>query len=100
MADGVAEAQEGHVVLFENERVRIWEIRLEPGETLPMHRHMLDYVAVSLSGGPTRIHLEDGRVLDRDHQPGNFTFQHAPHVHSITNTGPNVYLNRIIELKR
>src|SRR4051794_20010560 len=100
MPDEVADAQEGHVVIFENERVRVWEILLQPGETLPMHRHVLDYLAVSLSGGPTRIELEDGNTLHREHQPGDITFRHAPHVHSITNVGPGAYLNRVIELKR
>ena len=40
----------GSKVLFENERVRIWEFKLEPGETGNLHRHALDYVLVQIEG--------------------------------------------------
>jgi hypothetical protein len=29
----------GTTVLFENQRVWVWELRLAPGETCPPHRH-------------------------------------------------------------
>ena len=34
----------GTRVLLENERVRVWEIELQPGETLAMHHHDLGLV--------------------------------------------------------
>jgi hypothetical protein len=37
-------------LLFENERVRIWEMRLGPGESGDVHRHDLDYVLVQIEG--------------------------------------------------
>ena len=37
-------------VLFENERVRIWEMRMPPGEAGPVHRHALDHILVQISG--------------------------------------------------
>jgi hypothetical protein len=37
-------------VLFENDRVKVWEMRLEPGQTLPRHRHENDYVQIMLEG--------------------------------------------------
>ncbi len=40
----------GSTVLFENDRVRIWEIDLLPGEELPMHHHDLDYAVVVIEG--------------------------------------------------
>ena len=30
--------QVGTRLLFENERIRVWDITLEPGERLPFHR--------------------------------------------------------------
>ena len=40
----------GTRVLFENERVRIWELDLAPGERSATHRHELDYVIVQIGG--------------------------------------------------
>ncbi len=33
----------GQRLLSENERVRVWDIRLKPGERFGFHRHVLDY---------------------------------------------------------
>src|SRR5919206_4178444 len=90
----------GTRVLFENDRVRVWEVELQPGETLPMHHHALDYVVVSVTGGPTTVVFDDGRVVNNQHAPGAVVWQTAPHTHELTNDGPHVYRNRFIELKR
>jgi hypothetical protein len=37
-------------VLFEDEKVRIWEMKLEPGEYSALHHHTLDYYLVIFSG--------------------------------------------------
>src|SRR5262245_65678523 len=37
-------------LLFENERVRIWELDLAAGERSATHRHELDYVIVQIEG--------------------------------------------------
>ena len=41
----------GTEVVFENDRVRIWNLRLAPGERSAVHRHESDYVLVQISGG-------------------------------------------------
>ncbi len=37
-------------LLFENERVKVWEMLLEPGESSDLHRHELDYLLYILEG--------------------------------------------------
>ena len=37
-------------LLFENDRVRVWEMRLDPGDRSAVHEHTLDYVMVQISG--------------------------------------------------
>src|SRR3954453_5832894 len=37
-------------LVHENQRVRIWEMVLEPGERTPVHEHRLDYILVFLEG--------------------------------------------------
>ena len=40
----------GTRMLFENDRVRVWEVRLAPGEEGAVHRHQLDCSLYGSSG--------------------------------------------------
>ena len=44
----------GTRLLFENDRVRIWDLALAPGKSLEKHVHRLDYVILVESGGLIR----------------------------------------------
>jgi mannose-6-phosphate isomerase-like protein (cupin superfamily) len=59
-------------LLFENERVKVWEMLLEPGESSARHEHTRDYllcivegesVDADVDGGSVRIPVEPGTVL-------------------------------------
>ncbi len=39
-----------NTVLFEDDNVRIWEMKLEPGEHSDLHHHAHDYYLVIMSG--------------------------------------------------
>ena len=60
----------GSRLLSENEKVRVWEIRLQPGERIGFHRHVLDYFWTSVSGGRGRQHVHDGTTVEYTYQPG------------------------------
>lgn len=50
----------GTRVLFENDRVRVWEMRLKPGEASERHVHESDYLFVNLSEADITLYPEDG----------------------------------------
>jgi len=60
----------GTTLLSEDERVRVWIIRLKPGERIGFHRHVLDYFWTSVSGGRGRQHLMDGSTVEYTYKPG------------------------------
>lgn len=60
----------GTALLSENERTRVWIIRLAPGERTGFHRHVLDYFWTAISGGRGRQHLQDGSTLECNYEPG------------------------------
>ena len=37
-------------LLMENDRVRIWEMRLAPGESTPIHKHDFDNILIQIDG--------------------------------------------------
>lgn len=60
----------GTTLLSESERVRVWIIRLAPGERIGFHRHVLDYFWTSVTGGRGRQHVHDGTTVEYTYQPG------------------------------
>ena len=40
----------GSKLLFEDDEIRIWELRLAPGEESSPHQHRCDYVIVDVAG--------------------------------------------------
>jgi hypothetical protein len=53
-------------LLFENDRVRVWDVSLEPGASLEKHIHRLDYVILVESGGDLRSTDPENPANDRD----------------------------------
>jgi hypothetical protein len=60
----------GSTLLSENDKVRVWIIRLAAGERIGFHRHVLNYFWTSVSGGRGRQHLMDGTTVEYSYQPG------------------------------
>ncbi|MFY9684502.1 MAG: hypothetical protein WAJ88_01790 [Pseudolabrys sp.] len=60
----------GSTLLSENERTRVWIIRLAPGERIGFHRHVLDYFWTAVLGGCARQHVHDGTTVEYTYQPG------------------------------
>ena len=44
----------GNMLVSESERVRVWMIKLAPGERFGFHRHVLDYFWTCVTGGRGR----------------------------------------------
>jgi hypothetical protein len=60
-------AHDGHVgsrLLSQDERVRVWEIRLQPGQRFHPHRHVLDYFWTAVTPGHSRQHTADGTTRE------------------------------------
>jgi len=95
----------GTKVVFENDRVRIWELKLAPGEKSDVHRHDLDHILVLVSGdriavepepdtaGPYKEPFASGVI------PGLAVFVPRGGVETAVNVGAEPYVEVIVELK-
>ena len=95
----------GTRMLFENDRVRVWEVRLAPGEQGAVHRHSLDHLLIQVAGdriavvpepdteGPFRDYLEADVI------PGAVVEVARGGVEVARNVGAEPYLEVIVELK-
>jgi len=81
----------GSMLLSESNRVRVWMIRLAPGERIGFHRHVLDYFWTSVTGGRGRQHVHDGSTVEYTYQPGETRHEtYGPgqfKVHDLENIG-------------
>jgi len=88
-------------VLAETDRVRVWEMRLAPGEISPLHHHDNDYVIVLLEG--ERIAAVPGPGSSRAPReapvtPGRTVCLSAGDTEWAVNTGATPYREILIEL--
>lgn len=88
-------------VLAETDRVRVWEMRLAPGEISPLHHHDNDYVIVLLAGD--RIAAVPGPGSPRapreaEVTPGRTVCLSAGDTEWAVNTGRTPYREILIEL--
>ncbi|MEV4705899.1 cupin [Actinoplanes sp. NPDC049316] len=89
----------GQEIMLENDKVRVWHISLNPGESQPLHHHGLPYVVVAVQGAKNVIHTVDGDRIDVVEETGSIVFREPGQTHMLTNAGDTVYIGRIIELK-
>jgi hypothetical protein len=90
----------GTELLSETDKVRVWIIRLKPGERVGFHRHVLDYFWTSVNGGRGRQHLMDGSTVEHTYAPGETRHEtYGPgefKVHDLENLGSeNMIFNTI-----
>lgn len=97
---GIALGEVGQKILLENEFVRVWEIRLEPGQTHDFHIHSHPYLVLSLGGGENEIETIFGKKIPTQEPLGSFVFINDMRaVHRLTNKSGTTYLSRLIEMK-
>ncbi|WP_426612850.1 hypothetical protein [Bradyrhizobium sp. McL0616] len=81
----------GTRLLSETERVRVWEIRLAPGERIGFHRHVLDYFWTSVTPGRARSYAEDGTIVEATYSAGetrHFVYGKGEYkIHDLKNVG-------------
>lgn len=94
--------QVGTKLLFENERVRVWDLRLAPGQSTGLHRHEHDYLYVVIGDGALQAAGADGQrgeVSRMEDGDVRFRALEGEDVHEAFNVGDEPWRNIIVELK-
>ena len=97
----------GDKVLFENDRVRVWELSLQPGEESHVHEHPHDYLMICIEGdkiagkatpGQDNPYGPAGDFVDIPTRPGHTVFVDGGVTETAVNTGSTPYRNILVEL--
>lgn len=95
----------GTRLLLENDRVRVWEVRLAPGEEGGVHRHLLDHLLVQVAGDRIAVVPEPDsegpfrKYLEADVVPGAVVEVRRGGIETARNVGKEPYVEVVIELK-
>jgi len=85
-----------------NDRVKVWEIRLAPGERGPFHVHTCRYLWTVVAAGAGRQRLPDGTFTVRRYEVGDTQYQEPsasdPLVHDLENVGDTTLRFVTVEL--
>ena len=90
----------GTTLMFEDPRMRVWELKLAPGEATAWHQHSYDYMFVVVKNGRVRVEFSDGTCEEQDDVIGAIGVREKDLPHRLVNLGPNEYFNIVIEFKR
>ena len=92
----------GTKLWFENEHVRIWEIRLAAGERTPFHAHARPYFWTCISPGRATQRFADGRQEHMTYADGQTKFSYCtesdPLIHDLENEGDTLLRFVTVEL--
>ena len=92
-------------LLFENDRVKIWEMVLEPGADGVLHRHDLDHILVQIDGDRMAVVPDPesksayNDYLEADVIPGQYFYIERGGIEVARNIGKRTYHEILIELK-
>ena len=92
----------GTTLLFENDRIRVWDLQLQPGESTGLHRHESDYLYVVIGGGTLQGKNPDGSNRPvQNMSDGDVRFREidGEEIHEAVNVGDQPWRNIIVELK-
>ena len=107
----------GSEVVFENDKIRVWNFELAPGESTAMHTHEHDYMWYAVSGAPLQVYDGDekdigildvptgsvfdlkviGDEIEVKSEPGKG--MRVPARHRAVNAGKEPYREILIEFK-
>ena len=94
----------GTNLVFENASVRVWHMKLEPGERMPVHRHNQTYFWTALTPGRFLQRTYDGTTYESDYPQGETHFYDVGRgeyaLHNLENVGQTTMIFVAVELKK
>ena len=89
----------GTEVILENDRVKVWNLDLAPGQASDWHHHHHWYVTIVTVPATFKADFADGTSQTDTSQLGDVHFRDKASIHRVINVGDSRYVNVIVELK-
>jgi len=93
----------GNSLLFENKKIRLWEITLVPNQRLPFHKQTVDYSLTCLTDGTAISRYKNGKICLLRFKKGDIAYyeynDHKEIVRDFENIGEGVIKLSLVEYK-
>ena len=89
----------GTKLIFENDRVKVWELTLQPGQAVGEHTHQHDYLILPIETSLVEVTRSGGRVEVSEYAGGSVIYRQKGETHDAKNVGTARYHQLIVELK-
>ncbi len=92
----------GTKLLYENEKVKVWEFALAPNEAIPMHTHRLDYLFHIYEGSTLEVSYPSAMKAEPQQlelKANDVRFVKKGGRHTARNVGKQRYVEVLVELK-
>ncbi len=97
----------GTKLILDNDKMRVWELELDPGASSDLHHHEHDYVMVQIAGDKVAANFEpdsEGTFAGADQlegpvSPGTVIFAEAGGKETAVNTGTETFREIVVEVK-
>jgi quercetin dioxygenase-like cupin family protein len=89
----------GHTLVLENERVRIFRLALDPGQSTEQHSHDLPFLGVVITEGKIAVDRPATAAETVTFKPGDYRWHERGMRHSMRNVGSTSFEAVEIELK-
>ncbi|MEW6125455.1 MAG: hypothetical protein AB1757_00205 [Acidobacteriota bacterium] len=99
MQEAALEKTAGHTLILENERVRVYRLIIEPGQTIAAHAHVLPRLSVSVTSGELAIENNNRKAKTKSFAVGDFNWHEPLKRHVLKNLGTEKYESVEIEWK-
>ncbi|MBI1755144.1 hypothetical protein HY250_03890 [Candidatus Azambacteria bacterium] len=96
--DVLKSAANAYKLVLENDKIRVLEVTLKPGEKAAMHNHPNAYFIYMMNDAKVKLDFPDGKSGEFDLKTGHTGMRDAGS-HEIINIGTTIVRNLIIELK-
>jgi quercetin dioxygenase-like cupin family protein len=96
--DVLKAAPNAYTLLLENDKVRIMEVRLRPGQKAPMHDHPDNHAVYVMKDAKFKLTFPDGKNTEVELKSGKVIWM-EPGPHETENVGTTEGLNLVIEVK-
>ena len=97
--DAMKAASKVYRLLMENEKVRVMDLQLRPGEKAPMHNHPSKHVVYVISDTKLRLTSPDGKSSELDLKAGQTVWMEAES-HEAANIGKTDGHLLVVEVKK
>ena len=87
-------------LVFENDRVKVWQMDLAPGESSDFHEHTLPYVLCVVEGDTVDADFANGKSITIPVKPGQVYFAEPGSRETAVNRSSTRFREFLIELKR